>query len=69
MTNTGNFAYCGKVDPEGKDEEELLGDRLEAGWAKRGARSSFRRNVEVWKILAQVAIKAPPSTRASLLGT
>merc|ERR1719161_2608344 len=40
-----------------EEEAELLGDKFEAGWAKRGARSSFRRNVEVWKILAQVAIK------------
>jgi hypothetical protein len=26
-----------------------VGEQLEAGWAKRGKGSSFRRNIEVWR--------------------
>ena len=34
-----------------------LGEQLEAGWARRGQGSSFRRNVEVWRFGLRCALQ------------
>ena len=39
------------------DADVAEGEKLEAGWEKRGKSSSIRRNVEVWKALGGCALK------------
>eukprot|EP00968_Pinguiococcus_pyrenoidosus_P009351 scaffold731_cov261-Pinguiococcus_pyrenoidosus.AAC.97 len=44
-------------EPAIEDSSQVLGDVLEKGWEQRGARSSFKRNVEVWGFALRSVIK------------
>ncbi|KAH8063893.1 hypothetical protein JL720_13052 [Aureococcus anophagefferens] len=50
------LAAVRRVDAGG-DADAAEGEKLEAGWEKRGKSSSIRRNVEVWKALGGCALK------------